>query len=558
VLKNKNDSLQQRLLASRCSIQKGDTKTKAHNSKKIVKTRYSHAGLYFLGNSILSLRMIQIRSVIDTGASGTIITAECHLSNNLPSIVIVGLGGKTIDESKERIRSAFASSNVSLPRKRITINLAPADIPKMTTALDLAMAVAILQAASPKAYLIEEGSIFLGELGLDGSVHPIRGIIGKIKAGLQSGFARFYVPEKNLEQALLIPGTTIFPVPTLGALYSHISGKKKINPLYGEVRQINTCPADETSKLSAISGQAQAKRAMTIAAAGGHNILLYGPPGTGKSMLAKAMPSLLPPLSHNEMLEITHIYSLATHQYEKLITERPFRAPHHTASHTSIIGGGSPIRPGEISLSHQGVLLLDEFPEFSRLTIEALRQPLEDRSITITRAKQSVAYPAKFIMVATANPCPCGYYGSTRQCICTARMIQTYHQKLSGPILDRIDIHVNVSIIDYNTLLQNHDINTSNHQLDVIKARARQYKRVDSEITNSELSNDVLRKVIAVDKAAITLLTMASEKLQLSARAYMRTLKVARTIADLDAKERVCAEHISEALQYRKNQLTIE
>ncbi|MEO6513170.1 MAG: YifB family Mg chelatase-like AAA ATPase [Candidatus Saccharimonadales bacterium] len=398
----------------------------------------------------------KVQSLINVGASGLIVDIECHVSNSLPNIVIVGSATKAVDESKERLRGAFATSNLQMPRKRITINLAPADVPKDDSGFDLGIAAAILLASNPAMAAAGKTIAFVGELGLDGSTRAVRGIIGKLLAGRNQGLSHFYIPEKNLEQAGLVPNITLFPVSSLRQLYDHLAGNSLITPVRTEAGIFITSVTEqkpEHTRLSDIVGQPHAKRALEIAAAGGHNVFLSGPPGTGKSMLARALPSILPALTHEEMLEVTHMHSLSGQAYDTVVTTRPFRSPHHSASHVAVIGGGHTLRPGEISLSHRGILFFDELPEFSRMTLEALRQPLEDRTITVARAKNTVEYPADFILVATANPCPCGYFGTSKACSCQAHQIQRYQQKLSGPIMDRIDLYANVSDVEHAKLI---------------------------------------------------------------------------------------------------------
>lgn len=499
----------------------------------------------------------KVRSIISKGSQGTIIDIECHLSNNLPTIIIVGSANKAVDEAKERIRGAFATSHIMLPRKRVTVNLAPADVPKADSGFDLAIAVAILLADDQVCYGLSDDQAFIGELGLNGDLRAVRGIIGKILLGRSKGINTFFIPKDNLPQAQLIPDVTLMPVESLKQLHDYLNLAIPIKPVRTGAGKYHASGTDQptNSCLGEVVGQEQAKLALEIAAAGGHNVLLYGPPGTGKSMLAKALASILPPLSREEMLEVTHLHSLAGHDYEQLVFERPFRAPHHSASHVALVGGGSRLRPGEISLAHRGVLFMDELPEFDRDTLEALRQPLEDKVINVARVKETAQYPANFVLIATANPCPCGYKGQDA-CKCSNAEISKYQKRLSGPIMDRIDIFCNVSEVEHRKLLkQTADADQDRSAMErVVKARQRQFRRFgDKRKLNADMSGQDVKQHVHLSAGALKLLNEAAANLHLSARGYMHIVKVSRTIADLANSKNISIAHMSNAIRYRRD-----
>jgi magnesium chelatase family protein len=479
---------------------------------------------------------------------GKVINIQCKVTRGLPSVQIIGLASKALDESKDRVRAAFHSSGLEFPKGRVLVNLSPADLPKEGSCYDLPIALAILQ-ASGIIRPFKSDIYAIGELSLDGMIAPVHGIIGRLRSPVAEKVSAFIIPLKNYGQASYAINQRIIAVESLKELIGIISGAQKQNKLQADALLIESLDDDSFSE---VRGQLLAKRALEIAAAGRHNVLLYGPPGTGKSMLAKALVSILPDLTTSEQLDTTHLHSLRDAQSEAILVRPPLRSPHHSSSAISILGGGQKAKPGEVSLAHNGVLFLDELLEFPRNCIEALRQPLEDRTIHIARAEISVTYPASFLLVATMNPCPCGYLGSSKTCTCSAYSIDQYQKKLSGPLMDRIDLFVKVDEVRPESLLEE-PINgqTKAIRTSVANAHLQQRSRGDG-VYNSELSNKHVRK-LHIETKAKELLDTASDRLKLSPRAYFRVLRVARTIADLNNEPTITTSAIAESLQFREN-----
>src|SRR3989344_1400582 len=503
--------------------------------------------------------LARVFSATSLGLETVLIDVEVDIARrSLPAFNIVGLPGKAVEEAKERVRSAVVNTGAELPVHRITVNLSPTDFPKEGPAFDLPIAVGLLIASGQISADVLE-SIFLGELSLDGTLRSTRGILPATLLAREKKMKRVFVPFVNAHEATVVKNVEVFPVRSLRELFNHLTGRVLIQPVssnkqFGRLRTNELFDFDLTD----IKGQEQAKRALEIAAAGGHNVFMVGSPGSGKTMLARAIPSILPSLSEEEAVEITKIYSITGNlpAGEPLITNRPFRCPHHTVSRIGLIGGGSIPQPGEVSLAHRGVLFLDELSEFPRNVLESLRQPMEDGQVTVSRARGAVTFPARFSLVAASNPCPCGYLGDRfKECSCNPGTVLRYQRRLSGPLMDRVDIHLEVPRVDIDKLEQKSGENSESVRKRVEKARQIQKRRYRGVgiFSNAELSTRHIKTYCVLGDEASGLLRRAAEKLHLSARTYFRIIKIAATIADLADCKQIDAGHMAEAVQYRPN-----
>lgn len=493
-----------------------------------------------------------------SGVNGFAVKVEVYAASGIPALEIIGLPDASVKESRDRVSAAIVNSGFAMPIARLTVNLAPADLRKEGPAFDLPIAVSVLMASHQMESLDLSQTLLMGELSLDGSLQPVRGALPMVISASEQGIEEVLVPEENAQEVACIQGIRVYPVRSLRQAVEHLTGKTRVpaqaQRSYDEILSQTRCAVD----MSQVQGQLGARRALEVAAAGGHNMLMIGVPGSGKTMLARCLPGILPPLTFEEALETTRIHSIAGRLTggSGLLAERPFCAPHHSASVASLIGGGSNARPGEVSMAHNGVLFLDELPEFSRAALEALRQPLEDGVVSVTRVQNQAQYQSSFMLVASMNPCPCGYYGSKqRVCRCSQHEIRRYLDRVSGPLLDRIDIQIEVDAVPVKEINQSRPAESSAQVAERVR-RAREIQqsryRLDGIHCNAQLDARLSRRYCVLTPEATQVLHMAVDRMGMSMRAYGRVLKVARTIADLAGEEHIATSHVAEAIQYRE------
>ena len=514
--------------------------------------------------------LAKVYSCAVVGLEGALIEVEVDTTNGLPSFVVVGLPDTAVQESRERVQAAIRNAGYWFPQKRVTVNLAPAALRKEGPAYDLPIALGVLVAMGQLQPESFDKALVMGELSLDGSVRHVRGVLPMTALARAEGYHTVLVPADDAREAALVPGVSVIPVSSLRQLVAHLNGTEPIAPTVVDA-QVSAAPVYVATDFAEVKGQEHVKRALEIAAAGGHNVIMTGPPGAGKTLLARALPSILPRMLIDEALDVTRLYSIADSlpPGTPLIQQRPFRAPHHTISHAGLVGGGNIPRPGEISLAHRGVLFLDELPEFAAKTLEVMRQPLEDKVVTISRGHGSLTFPANFQLIAAMNPCPCGFFGDpTRECTCTPSTVTRYQKRISGPLLDRIDIHVEVPRVDYARLTEQRLGEPSSVvQARVEAGRERQRQRfahsgqngsatgaansTQAITCNADMRPGDVRVHCKLDDAGTSLMRSAMSQLQLSARAFHRVLKLARTIADLAGADAIGPAHLAEAIQYR-------